>query len=246
MPRYYPNLCFSDCWSSAGNVTFYHRDGVCFWKKRACPDFPGTHGQLDQLQVHHRALSAWNSLEHGTQLEWNRLAVNVISHRPPFDGKGHISGFNLFVSAYHGFVQLGREHVPEPQPFQDFPVFHAEFSTAESTSPSDLVLKFRVLLPECPTPTRYRLMTRLQFTAPGKGRQPGYLRSHIASANCTGTDCIVEVPVTDYLRKWNLNLPQYQVHCRYLLIDSHTGYRSFFKKHSFLTDSIPTVICSTR
>lgn len=246
MPRYYPNSRFSDCWSSAGNVTFFHRDGVCFWKKRANPDFPGTPDQLDQLQVHHRAINAWKRLSHGTQTEWNRLAVPVVSHRPPFDGKGRISGYNLFVSAYHGFAQLGDEHVPEPQPFRDFPIFVAEYSGIgtvhqEHDTPSDIILKFRVLMPECQEPARYRLMTRLQFTYPGMGRQPGYLRSHIAAGNCTSSDCIVEVPVADYVRKWNLSpsLNLYQVHCRYLLIDTQTGYRCNYRRTSFLMNCQP-------
>lgn len=233
MPKYEPNSRFSDCWASAGDVTFYHRDGVCFWKKRSCPVFPGTPSQLDQLEVHHRALESWKSLDHDTQLQWNLLAKPVVSHKPPFDGKGGISGFNLFVSAYHGFAQLGDEHIPIPAAFEIFPVFVAEFSEVEAASSSDLVLRFRVMLPECLEPIRYRLMTRLQFTSPGRGRQPGYLRSHIAVDNCTSSDCIVEVPVADYVRKWDLDLPEYQVHCRYLLIDSNTGYRCNFKKISF-------------
>ena len=234
MPKYEPNSRFSDCWASAGDVTFYHRDGVCFWKKRSCPVFPGTPGQLDQLEIHHRALNAWRELPHDAQLQWNSLAGPVVSHRPPFDGKGKISGYNLFVSAYHGFAQLGDEHVPVPAAFEDFPVFVTEYSGVEAASESDLVLRFRVMLPECLEPIRYRLMTRLQFTSPGRGRQPGYLRSHIAVDNCTGTDCIVEVPVADYVRKWDLDLQEYQVHCRYLLIDTKTGYRCNFKKISFL------------
>ena len=233
MPKYEPNSRFSDCWASAGDVTFYHRDGVCFWKKRSCPVFPGTPSQLDQLEVHHRALESWKSLDHDTQLQWNLLANPVVSHKPPFDGKGGISGFNLFVSAYHGFAQLGDEHIPIPAAFEIFPVFVAEFSDVEAASSSDLLLRFRVMLPECLEPIRYRLMTRLQFTSPGRGRQPGYLRSHIAVDNCTSSDCIVEVPVADYVRKWDLDLQEYQVHCRYLLIDSKTGYRCNFKKISF-------------
>ena len=68
------------------------------------------------------------------------------------------------------------------------------------------------------------------------GRNAGYLRSHIAAGNCTATDCIVEVPVADYVRKWNLSLSQYQVHCRYLLIDTQTGYRCNYRRTSFLVN----------
>lgn len=234
MPKYEPNYRFSDCWASAGDVTFFHRDGVCYWRRRACPEFPGTPGQLDQAEIHHRAIEAWRGLEHPVQENWNTLAIPVVSHKPPFDDKGKISGYNLFVSAYHGFAQLGDEHVPVPAAFEEFPVFTAEYHDVEAASPSDLVLRFRVMLPECLEPSRYRLMTHLQFTSPSRGRQPGYLRSHIAADNCTSTDCIVEVPVADYVRKWDLDLPVYTVHCRYLLIDSQTGYRSQFKKISFL------------
>lgn len=78
-------------------------------------------------------------------------------------------------------------------------------------------------------------MTRLQFTYPGMGRNAGYLRRHIAAGNCTSSGCIVQVPVSDYRQKWNLDLPQYQIHCRYLLIDTLIGYRSNFRKTSFLT-----------
>lgn len=81
----------------------------------------GTAAQLDQAQVHHRAILAWQHLPHSVQLQWNHYARSVPSHRPPYDNNHHISGYNLFVSAYHGFAQLGREHIPEPQPFPEFP-----------------------------------------------------------------------------------------------------------------------------
>ncbi len=97
MPKYEPNSRFSDCWASAGDVTFYHRDEVCLWKKRSCPVFPGTSSQLDQLEIHHRALNAWRELHHDVQLQWNALAGPIVSHRQTFDGKGKISGYNMFV-----------------------------------------------------------------------------------------------------------------------------------------------------
>lgn len=234
MPKFLPNTRFSDCWSSAGNVTFYHRDGVCFWKTRACPEFPGTLGQMEAQSVHLRALQAWRGIPDEVKEQWNSFALNVHSHRPPFRDDHHITGHNLFVSAYHGFAQLGEEHVPEPCAFEDFPVFFAEFSDVEADRGVGLVLKMRVILEGCMEPQRYRLMTRIQLTRPGRGRQPGYLRSHIAIENCTASDGIVEVPVADYVRKWDLDLLQYQVHMRYLLIDTKTGFRCNFKKISFL------------
>ena len=88
---------------------------------KALHPLPGTTAQLDQAQLHHRAILAWQQLPHSVQLQWRELAKSVPSHRPPYDNNHHISGYNLFVSAYHGFAQLGREHIPEPQPFPEFP-----------------------------------------------------------------------------------------------------------------------------
>ncbi|MBQ3819904.1 MAG: hypothetical protein II809_00395, partial [Bacteroidales bacterium] len=127
MPRYKPNIRFSDCWSSVGDVTFYHRNGVCYWKKRAHPEFPGTLGQMEAQSVHLRALQAWRDLDPLTQEQWNMLALTVQSHRPPFRKDHHITGHNLFVSGYHGFAQLDNEHVPVPRAFEDFPPLYCEF-----------------------------------------------------------------------------------------------------------------------
>ena len=233
MPRYYPNSRFSDCWSSCGEVTFYHRDGVCYWRDKAHPVFAETPGQLDEAALHSRAIAAWQSLDHAVQLQWNTLAEKVPSHRPPFIPDHHISGYNLFVSGYHGFAQLCDEHIPVPAAFEAFPVFTVEYQSAEVVESDDLVLRFRVRLDGGADPTRYRLLTKLQFTSPGKGRQPGYLRNFIAEGNCIAADCIVEVPVPDYRDVWDLDLQEYQVHGRFLLLDSRTGYRCNFKRRSF-------------
>ncbi len=144
MPRYYPNTRFSDCWSSVGNVTFYHRDGICYFRSKPYTAFRGTAEQTENLDLHRRAIRAWQALDHGTQLIWRELAVGVAAHRPPFDRRNHISGYNLFVSSYHGFAQLGHEHVPEPQAFEPFPVFSMDFLDAELEDAKDLVLQFRL------------------------------------------------------------------------------------------------------
>lgn len=234
MPRYNPNIRFSDCWSSVGDVTFYHRNGVCYWKKRAHPEFPGTLGQLEAQSVHLRALQAWRTLDPLTQEQWNMLALTVQSHRPPFRKDHHITGHNLFVSGYHGFAQLGREHCPVPRAFEDFPAMHCEFHSASVVNVTTLSIRFRVRLDHCPNPSRYRLAVRLQLTTPGAGRRPGYLRSFVAQENCYAEDSIVEVQVPGYKDLWDLDLSEYQVHFRYFLLDSETGYRNIFRKKSFL------------
>jgi hypothetical protein len=234
MPKYMPNSRFSDCWSSVGEVTFFHRDGVCFWKKRAHPAFPGTMAQLEHQSVHLRALESWRGLAPEVQEIWNSLAVSVHSHRPPFKKDHHISGHNLFVSAYHGFAQLGDEHIPEPQAYEEFRVFVCEYDSATVENGTDLRLNLRVRFKGNVNPARYRLAVRIQLTRPGAGRQPGYLRSFVASGNCTSEDCFAEVVIPGYRDIWDLDLESYQVHLRYFLIDSWTGYRNIFKRKSFL------------
>ena len=126
MPRFLPNTRFSDCWSSVGDVTFYHRDGVCYFRKRSVCAYVGSAGQTAAGDVHKRALAAWRGLSHDVQLKWNSIAMSVRPHRPPFDGSAHITGHNLFVSAYHGFAQTGDEHIPQPAPWRRFPPFSVE------------------------------------------------------------------------------------------------------------------------
>ena len=236
MPLYKPNTRFSDCWSSVGEVTFFHRNGVCYWRDRAHPEFPGTMAQMEHQSIHSRALAAWGRLDSGVQEQWNTYALTVQSHKPPFVADHHISGYNLFVSAYHGFAQLGDEHVPEPRAFEEFPVIVCDFDSVSVEADADLSIKLRAQLDGNADPTRYRVAVRIQLTRPGAGRQPGYLRSFIASGNCTLSDCIVEVYVPNYRDIWDLDLPSYHVHMRYLLIDSETGYRNIFRRKSFLME----------
>ena len=130
MPQFRPSILVSDAYGSAGNTTWYHRDGKCYTRKRSHPVYGGTAGQLEHLDVHRRALAAWRTVPHSTQLVWNRRAAEVEPHRPPSDHRAHISGQNLLVSAYHGFFTLGDEHIPEPQRFDSFPPFAIRLSDA--------------------------------------------------------------------------------------------------------------------
>lgn len=237
MPRYEPNSIFSDCWSSVGDVTFFHRDGICFWKKKPVCEFPGTAGQMEQAEIHHRALEAWRTLEHEVQLQWNSLAIDVPSRRPPFDGTTHITGHNLFVSAYHGFAQLGDEHIPVPAAFEKFPVFSVNYSSVEVESDSDLTIVLRVIMPESQEPSRYRLLTKMQLTEPGRGRKPGLMRNYLAESDCSSQDCNVRVPVGSVLSQQELNLQCFQVHSRCFLLDNQTGYRCNYHKLSFLVEA---------
>ena len=222
MPRFYPNTQFSDCWSSVGNVTYYHRNGICYFRSKAYSTFAGTADQLEQQGLHQRAIRAWQSLSHKQQLKWRNLAVGVAAHRPPFGDGNSISGYNLFVSAYHGFAQLGNEHIPVPKPFVSFPIFSCDFIGATPESLFDISLSFRLTLCGTSNPSRYRVLGKIQIEEPGSGRNPGkmrnYLSASIPAADVSQITFTLPNPLPTY--------PSIQIHIRYLLLDTVTGYRS--------------------
>lgn len=216
-----PGLLISDAYGSAGDVTAYHRAGKCFLRKRISPVYTGTANQLAALAVHQRALMAWRSLPHDEQLLWEPFAQEVEPHRPPFDHKARISGNNLFISAYHGFATLGNEHIPVPVAFEPFPSFIVSILGASAVG-STLYISFGL---EVDDPgERYRLLTKIQLAAPGRGRHPGLMRNFLAIGEAGGARQIVSIP--GYVDRWGLDLPSYQVHARCILLDTETGYRS--------------------
>ena len=223
MPKFHPTPIIQDCWSSIGNITFYHRNGQCFYKRKPYTQYRGTAAQLDQAQVHHRAILAWQQLPHAVQLQWRELAKSVPSHRPPYDDNHHISGYNLFVSAYHGFAQLGREHVPVPQPYPLFPISHLQLLQIDSAGSSGSVsLRCRITLQNTYNPARWHVSARIQLTAPGVGCDPGKMRTYMG-VGYTDNEIVFNVPRPD--------TEDYHVHLRYRLIDSVTGYRNNWKKY---------------
>lgn len=233
MPKYLPNTRFTDCWGSAGDVTFYHRDGVCYWRKRACPEFPGTMLQMEQQSVHLRALEAWRNISDEARELWGKYAQDVVTHKPPFDGLSRMSGHNLFVSAYHGFAHLGEERIPEPEPFEDFPVFGVSFGSAETFDDGMMRMSLRVDLGENGAYSRYRVVARFQLAKVGAGVRPGLMRSFVAVENCSDRECQVDFIIPDYRNVWDLDLDEYTAHCRVFLIDTKTGYRCQYSKFSF-------------
>ena len=224
MPKFKPTILIQDCWSSIGDITFYHRNGQCYWKRKPKPTFNRTPARLDQAQIHNRAILAWQQLQHSVQLEWGKLAKSVPSHRPPFDNHHHISGYNLFVSAYHGFAQLGHEHIPEPQPFPLFPPSALELlEIVSGTSPDILSLRCRLYLADTDNPERWDISARIQLTAPGVGCDPSKMRTYIGIRN-TSNLVVFNIP--------RPNMKVYHAHIRYRLLDSVTGYRNNWRKCS--------------
>lgn len=139
------------------------------------------------------------------------------------------------MSAYHGFAQIGDEHIPEPKEWRAFPVVRIEFVSAFEVDDGALRIRFKVLFEYGSDAERYRLHLKMQFTNLGAGVRPGMMRTFIAEENVAlNAGYEASVLIVDYKAIWGLSLPEYQVHCRYSLIDTITGYRSDYRKMSFL------------
>ncbi len=236
MPRYYPNQLFVDCWSSVGNVTFYHRDGLCYWRSKSTLEFAGTASQLRALDVHRRALNAWRGVPCDEKARWRELAEPVQSHRPPFGIDGGISGYNLFVSAYHGFAALGNEHIPVPTAFREFPSFALDFAGADCVGTLGMRLKFILAVDSAVDVNDYALLGKIQLTYAGKGCNPGKMKNVLASEVVPICSGIYEVSfvIDDYRNFCGIDENRYSIHMRYLLIDRERGYRSMYQKLSAL------------
>ena len=159
---------------------------------------------------------------HDTQMIWRRMAKGVTSHRPPFGQKNSISGYNLFVSAYHGFAQLGNEHIPEPVMFEPFPIFSLDYLDCSEIDGGLLKLLFRLTLCRAGEPGRYRVLGKFQIGEPGCGRNPGMMRNCISNSIPSGECSVIEFIVPDNVPALEMK----QLHLRYLLLDTKTGYRT--------------------
>ena len=255
MPAYSPNLLISDCYGSAGSITFYHRDGKCRWRSKSTLSFAATPRQSAALDVHRRALAAWRTIPDTEKEIWHEIARNVPPYKPPFGYCGHISGHNLFVSAYHGFHTLGNEHIPGPMEFRPFPVFVAEFVLANAVNTSDLRITLNLSMSEANNPTRYSLLCKVQLTEAGKGCNPGRMRNFLAEDVTDtvpagmSTEALPELSKIVEVRTVVVTIPDYRtflgivsdsnsLHIRYMLIDRETGYRSRYQKLSAVIGTI--------
>lgn len=126
--------------------------------------------------------------------------------------------------------------MPEPKEWSPFPVVHIELvSAVEADDDGTLQINFKVLMEDGCDAVRYRLHLMMQLTSPGAGVRPGLMRTFIAEENVvSNVGYEASVLVEDYKAIWGLSLPEYQVHCRYSLIDTISGYRNNHKKMSFL------------
>lgn len=226
MPLYRPSILLSDAYGSAGDITFYHRNGRCYTRRRVKASYPGTPAQLEHLAVHRRALAAWASLDSEVQKQWNAYEVTAEPHRPPFDHKAHISGNNLFVSAYHGFALIGNEHTPHAQPFQALPPFNVSFSSA-IIKDSTLHLSVDAHVSQYLHPERYRLYARLRIMDHGRGYGVRGMRGFLAEGDCSQ---LMTISIPGYNDYWSFNGDSFQIQAMCILLDSMTGFRSQYQR----------------
>ena len=236
MVRFRPTILVSDVFGSAGDITARHVEGETFLVKRSSIRFPGSPAQLEHLEVHRRALAAWREVPHSVQEVWNEYACEVEPHRPPFDHSSWISGQDLFVSAYHGFHTLGREHRPEPVRFEPFPGF-AFSDVSAVVSGEDLVLRLSVAGLEYVDASRFWVYDRVQLVVAGRGlssRVPW--RSVLASGPCSTSP--VEVVLSEFRSVWPAvdGTSVLGVNMRFVLLDAVTGYRSQKHRKSFVVE----------
>lgn len=226
MPLFRPSILLSDAYGSAGEVNFYHRNGHCYTRKRVKPTYPGTPAQLEHLAVHRRAMAAWASLDSETQKLWNTYETTTEPHRPPFDHKAHISGNNLFVSAYHGFALIGDEHTPVAQPFKMPLSFLVTFDCAKV---EDETLRFTVDAHVSPNdqPDRYRLYARLRLTDLGEGYSVRGMRGFLAEGDCSQR---MTITISGYKEYWDIEGDSIQIQAMCILLDSITGFRSQYQR----------------
>ena len=138
---------------------------------------------------------------------------------------------NLSTSNY----TLGDEHIPEPQRFESFPPYAIELSSATAVD-GTLLMPVSVILGVEPAPERYRLLAKIQLTEPGRGCHPGMLRNYLAAEPCGANPVHVRIP--DYVSRAGAALSEYQVHGRFILLDTLTGYRSQYHKESYLIPAL--------
>ena len=170
-------------------------------------------------------MAAWASLNRDTQLKWIEYETTAEPHRPPFDHKAHISGNNLFVSAYHGFALMGNEHTPAPHPFK-IPPFVVTFDRAAVENGVFQLTVDAHVLPD-DNPERYRLYSRLRLTYPGKGYGVRGMKGFLADGDCSGR---MTITIPGYAEIWDLIEDRFQIQAMCILLDSETGFRSQYQR----------------
>ena len=94
-------------------------------------------------------------------------------------------------------------------------------------------MRFRLTLCGAVEPERYRVLGKFQIGEPGCGRNPGMMRNCLSNSIPSGDCSVVEFLVPDNVPALEMK----QLHLRYLLLDTKTGYRSQYHSLSAIAKS---------
>ena len=218
MPAYNPSILISDCYGSAGSITFYHRDGKCRWRRRSSLSFAGTPAQCAALSVHRRALAAWRTISDTEKERWHDIAKNVQPRRPPFGSGGHISGHNLFVSSSDLRILL-------------------RLSMPLEKEPERYALLCKVQLTEAGKGCNPGKMRNILAEETENETDADVSPASAAVCDASNPDNavnsrIIFLAIPDYRIFSGICADRYSLHIRYMLIDRLTGYRSQYQKLS--------------
>jgi len=98
-------------------------------------------------------------------------------------------------------------------------------------------LRFRLTLCGTEEFSRYRVLCKVQLAEPGLGRNPGKMRNFLSPSVPSASVSEISLSVKDCRSVLGLPLDTYQLHLRYILLDSVTGYRSQYHSLSTLVSS---------
>ena len=119
-------------------------------------------------------------------------------------------------------------NIPEPVAFEPFPIFSLDYQDCSTTDGGLLRLRFRLTMCGANDAERYRVLGKFQLGEPGCGRNPGLMRNSLSESIPSEECSVVEFLVPDTV----LVLQMKQLHLRYLLLDTKTGYRSQYHSMS--------------
>lgn len=84
----------------------------------------------------------------------------------------------------------------------------------------------------CADASRYRLLAKIQLTAPGCCQHLGLLRNCLAEGDCAAG--VVSIVIPRYISQFGFELEKYQAYTRFILLDRITGYRSQYQDGAFV------------
>ena len=96
-----------------------------------------------------------------------------------------------------------------------------------------LLLDFKVWMDEYAEDDRYQILARIQLVKKGRGFNAGKMRTFLALVPCRAGESITGFGLVNFIDIWGLDLQEYTVHIRHVLLDRKSGFRSQYIQNSF-------------